>query len=137
MIFQKRPYGLPIIVLLFLSGCANESISSGGLRVTMNNQWPPIKVVIPSSRVQKPTPTTKQVVVRPSQQSPVIPPAPAVFKPAPVRTIDRKPAAPLQKNNRRRVVLKKPVNVEKCRYISRDLSMPGSTVIYCMPSKAY
>lgn len=137
MILQKRLYGLPIIALLFLSGCANQSISSGGLRVTMNNQWPPIKVVIPSSRVQKPTPTTTQAVIRPPHRSSVIRPAPALLKPVPVRTISRQPAAPLPKTNRRRVVLKKPVNAEKCRYISRDLSMPGSTVIYCMPSKAY
>ena len=131
--------GLWILATMLLSACANESVSNGGLTVRVGNQWPPIKVVIPARRTEqaKPEIAALNTLTSVPQPRPVVRQTPVVIKPAPVRTIVRKPAVSIPKRNRRPVAPKKRPKVEKCRHIVRDLSMPGSKVVYCMPSKAY
>ena len=130
---------LSILATILLSACANESVSNGGLTVRVGNQWPPIKVVIPARRTEQAKPEIAPLsrLISVPQPRSVVRQPPVVFKPAPVRTMVRKPAASIPKRNRRSVAPKKLPQVEKCRHIVRDLSMPGSKVVYCMPSKAY
>lgn len=130
--------GLSILALLFLSACANGS-ANGGLTVSVGNQWPPIRVVIPARRAEQSKPEIAPIArtISVPQPRPVIRPRPVGVKPTPVKTVYRKPAASIPKRNIKRVVLKKRTPATKCRHIVRDLSMPGSRIIYCMPSKAY
>jgi hypothetical protein len=131
--------GLWILATMLLSACANESVSNGGLTVRVGNQWPPIKVVTPArpTKQAKPEIADLNTLTSVPQPRPVVRQTPVVFKPAPVRTKVVKPTVSIPKRNRRPVAPKKRPQVEKCRHIVRDLSMPGSKVVYCMPSKAY
>ena len=140
MIHSILRSGIWLTLLLLLSACAKDSGTNKTMKVVVGNQWPLIKVVLPAKRIQTvqpvlTTPATMNIPrqanaepsVRPTAKAMALVPTKAVY-----RTHKRpKPAKP-------RIVRKKLApKKEQCRYIVRDLSMPGSNVIYCMPSKAY